>query len=63
MAGRQRDVDLVRGVHRDRREDLVGVVTDLRDGVECPLPREVGGPSGATVRGDGDPRLVERADL
>src|SRR5207302_7087780 len=43
--------------------DLVGVVADLGDRVECALPRQVRRPGRPAVGGDRDPRLVERADL
>ena len=51
------------GVDGDRGKDLVGVVADLRGGVEGALPREVRRPGRSAVGRRGHPGLVEGADL
>src|SRR5437773_5533873 len=54
---------LVGDVDRDRREDLVGVVADLRHRIERALPGQRGAPGGPSVVRYRHPGLVEGTDL
>src|SRR5439155_14610445 len=67
VSDRQGDMDLAASVHRDRGEDLVRVVADLRDRIDLTGPGQARGPRiDARDRGRDAgryPGLVERPDL